>query len=595
MPLSRSWLNSLVDDSGAGLDGTVWNKHEIGLFHDVIDAALLPVETGKPHAPSHAQGGADPVNVLLLAGYPGGTTAFLRADGTFAAPPGGSGTPGGATTQVQFNNAGAFGGDAGLTYNAATDALTLGGELIFSANTNIRRNTADAADNGYLILTGAGGADPSRGAYLAICGNEYSALPGTVRFWLGAVAGSNFGVMRSIGSAAFLVHDNGTVACQSDITMNGWLRVGAAGVVATGSDSGVLYICGGSAGSQSVGSFMIVGGISSSLLGSTNLYLGNHASALFQVMRGDGNPAFKVGSAGGTTTAQYDFVVGGNSVLWGNLQFATNAAICRTTADGADNGHLYLSGGGGIDITRGAYIDITGNESGSGGSVIISFGNHPSSGLACWSGNGWQAFLINNQGGIVSNTTQPNGWTFNTSAVNGGAIAGHLNGTSFWWLGSAPYLGSAGATNDVALLANTPGAKLWLEASSGTVRSMTIYNDAASSGNTYMIVESDGRLRRLLSSRRYKTAIEPLRDWRWFLELAAVEFADIRAPEGRRAGGFLAEDVAAHSPMRNGVPLFAGLNADGIPEDVAYLPLVAVIQLGLKEFDRRLAALEQHP
>ena len=37
---------------------------------------------------------------------------------------GGGGTPGGATTQVQYNLAGVFAGDAGLTYNQATDILT---------------------------------------------------------------------------------------------------------------------------------------------------------------------------------------------------------------------------------------------------------------------------------------------------------------------------------------------------------------------------------------------------------------------------------------------------------------------------------------
>ncbi len=41
----------------------------------------------------------------------GGTTNFLRADGTWAAPPGG-GSPGGASGEIQFNNAGAFGGAA---------------------------------------------------------------------------------------------------------------------------------------------------------------------------------------------------------------------------------------------------------------------------------------------------------------------------------------------------------------------------------------------------------------------------------------------------------------------------------------------------
>ena len=38
----------------------------------------------------------------------------------------GSATPAGSDTQVQYNDAGAFGGDAGLTYVAATDTLTAG-------------------------------------------------------------------------------------------------------------------------------------------------------------------------------------------------------------------------------------------------------------------------------------------------------------------------------------------------------------------------------------------------------------------------------------------------------------------------------------
>ena len=45
---------------------------------------------------------------------------------TFAATGGGgSGTPGGADTQVQFNNAGAFGGDADFVYNSTTNTLTV--------------------------------------------------------------------------------------------------------------------------------------------------------------------------------------------------------------------------------------------------------------------------------------------------------------------------------------------------------------------------------------------------------------------------------------------------------------------------------------
>ena len=42
---------------------------------------------------------------------------------------GGAATPGGADTQVQFNDGGALGGDAGLTYDKTTDKLTVGGDI----------------------------------------------------------------------------------------------------------------------------------------------------------------------------------------------------------------------------------------------------------------------------------------------------------------------------------------------------------------------------------------------------------------------------------------------------------------------------------
>lgn len=46
-----------------------------------------------------------------------------------------SASPGGSTTQVQYNNAGAFAGDAGMTYNAGTDTLSVGSATITTAAT----------------------------------------------------------------------------------------------------------------------------------------------------------------------------------------------------------------------------------------------------------------------------------------------------------------------------------------------------------------------------------------------------------------------------------------------------------------------------
>lgn len=59
-----------------------------------------------------------------------GSNITVTASGsniTIASTGGGGGTPGGSDTQVQFNDAGSFGGDAGMTYNKTTDALTIAG------------------------------------------------------------------------------------------------------------------------------------------------------------------------------------------------------------------------------------------------------------------------------------------------------------------------------------------------------------------------------------------------------------------------------------------------------------------------------------
>lgn len=73
----------------------------------------------------------------------GGTANFLRADGTFAAPPGGGGAPGGVSGEIQFNNAGAFDGAADVEIEtgqlrlpaiAAPAAPAAGGIKLFGQN-----------------------------------------------------------------------------------------------------------------------------------------------------------------------------------------------------------------------------------------------------------------------------------------------------------------------------------------------------------------------------------------------------------------------------------------------------------------------------
>jgi len=83
-------------------------------------------------------GGANLGNVGNITITGGSSGYVLSTDGLgnlswVAQSGGGNGNPGGSNTQVQFNDNGAFGGVANLTYNKVTDVLSVTGEII--ANT----------------------------------------------------------------------------------------------------------------------------------------------------------------------------------------------------------------------------------------------------------------------------------------------------------------------------------------------------------------------------------------------------------------------------------------------------------------------------
>jgi hypothetical protein len=104
-------------------------------------------------------------NVIILGGDNG---YFLQTDGegrlTWAPGGnggGGNGSPGGSNTQVQYNNAGNFGGDAGFTYNSITNVLSVSGNIIsnnFIGTGNITIASINANGNitaNYLIGNGS--------------------------------------------------------------------------------------------------------------------------------------------------------------------------------------------------------------------------------------------------------------------------------------------------------------------------------------------------------------------------------------------------------------------------------------------------------
>lgn len=65
---------------------------------------------------------------------------------------GGGGTPGGSDTQVQFNDGGVFGGDAGLTFNKANSSLRLGGDPPGTSQGSFTQ-VADGVSVGHVLFT----------------------------------------------------------------------------------------------------------------------------------------------------------------------------------------------------------------------------------------------------------------------------------------------------------------------------------------------------------------------------------------------------------------------------------------------------------
>ena len=125
---------SVPSTTGSGASGT-WGIDISG------NAATATSATSATTATNLAGGAANRVPYQSASGTttfvaaPTVTNSYLKWNGTalgwdtVSGGGGGGGTPGGSNTQVQFNDGGSFGGDAGLTYDKATDVLTVAGSF----------------------------------------------------------------------------------------------------------------------------------------------------------------------------------------------------------------------------------------------------------------------------------------------------------------------------------------------------------------------------------------------------------------------------------------------------------------------------------
>jgi fibronectin-binding autotransporter adhesin len=202
---------------------------------------------------------------------------------SWTTPAGAGGTPGGATTQVQYNNAGAFAGAAGFTFNGTAGitlgvAGTTGGTLVLAHGTSTFPTTVRAGNNtaawSFTLPTGAG---TSADVLMTDgSGNTYWGVSGS-----GSASGGNFDIGTPSGAGAttgalnlFNAGSTSGVTISSGVNTSAWtLRLptgpGTAGQIMTTDGTGVTSW---TSGNVTIGTTAIaLGGTSTTLAGMTSI------------------------------------------------------------------------------------------------------------------------------------------------------------------------------------------------------------------------------------------------------------------------------------------------------------------------------------
>lgn len=284
----------------------------------------------------------------------------------------------------------------------------------------------------------------------------------------------------------------------------------------------------------------------------------------------------------------------GAGTFGGDVVLTTNAAIRRNTSDGSDNGSVSLSGGGGAeDATRSGWINVYGNEHASQpGRVIIRAGNVASSSIIVQGADGTERLNITGSNGIATFTSSVGGsggtWVFNGTNANGPTLSISRSGTARLHIGTRAGIWGSGSADDANLYALS---NLEFEGGNGTTKfivgSTNIQSSTIAATTTAtaanMVIESN-ILKLSTSSARYKTNIQPLREWRFLLDLVPITFDE--KSTGRHFMGLTAENVAAVEPR------LAMLDEQGRPDQVAYSHLTAPIILAIQELTARIVTLE---
>lgn len=330
---------------------------------------------------------------------------------------GGNGSPGGANTQIQFNDAGSFGGDSGFTYNKLTNTLTV--ENITAGNSpddvvtiaGDMSVTGDVSVNDILSVGNLSAAGNVTGDYLIGNGAYITGLTTDVANYVAQPIQSNITAVGTLASLSLVgnITSTANIAISGDYTgsnvalsanisaSNGSFRnLVTVGSNLTVNNSAVLRVAGNlnSAGSPNItlgtlSNIHISGGTAGQVVttdGTGNLYWGtgggggggspggNNQSVQFNSggdFGGDntfiydtGTGRLTVPSIKSNTTANF---VGASSVNLGNvgnlkISGGLNGYVLQT--DGSGNLSWTAGGGGGNGTAGGSNTQVQYNNNG---------------------------------------------------------------------------------------------------------------------------------------------------------------------------------------------------------------------------------------
>ena len=319
------------------------------------------------------------VSNLIITGGTGGQ--YLQTDGTgnlswAAGGGGGNGSPGGANTQVQFNDAGAFGGNSAFTFNKTTGALAVTGNGTFgnvsaTTFTGALTGAATSATTAGTVTTAAQGNITSVGTLTSLNSSGTVTAPAFTAN-TGVFTGNASGLSSLVGANVSGFVPNANVANTAfAVALANVSGVGnIASINLDGNLSNILYgngvfasaPAGGGYGNSNVATFLASYG-SNTMTTTGNVSVGNII----------GNGQALTGLAGANVTGQVTYAATANAVAGANVSGAVTYATTANSVAVAN-----VSGIGNIST-----INLNGNSSqilyGNGvfaaASVAVSYGD----------------------------------------------------------------------------------------------------------------------------------------------------------------------------------------------------------------------------